>query len=99
MVRKICIVTATRADFGSLKCLIEGVETDSELELQLIVTGTHLSPEFGNTINQIIEKLPFLISSFCNNLAKLTKKTSLSFVPPALRLPSSSNSLIDPVAS
>ena len=59
MVRKICIVTATRADFGPLKCLIEGVESDSELELQLIVTGTHLSPEFGNTINQIIEsKIP-----------------------------------------
>ncbi len=59
MLRKICIVTATRADFGPLKCLIEGVEADSELELQLIVTGTHLSPEFGNTINQIIEsKIP-----------------------------------------
>lgn len=55
MSRKICIVTATRAEYGPLKCLIEGVDIDPYLELQLIVTGTHLSPEFGNTIEQIIE--------------------------------------------
>jgi len=53
--RKICVVTATRAEFGPLKCLIELIDADNELELQLIVTGTHLSPEFGYTIEQIVE--------------------------------------------
>ena len=53
MSRKICVVTATRAEYGLLKCLIDDIVNDNELELQLIVTGTHLSPEFGYTIDQI----------------------------------------------
>ncbi len=53
MSRKICVVTATRAEYGLLKCLIDDIIDDNELELQLIVTGTHLSPEFGYTIDQI----------------------------------------------
>ncbi|WP_022941183.1 UDP-N-acetylglucosamine 2-epimerase [Psychromonas hadalis] len=53
MSRKICVVTATRAEYGLLKCLIDDIVDDNELALQLIVTGTHLSPEFGYTIKQI----------------------------------------------
>jgi UDP-hydrolysing UDP-N-acetyl-D-glucosamine 2-epimerase len=53
--RKLCIVTATRAEYGLLKCLLAEIVADSCLELQLIVTGSHLSPEFGYTANQIIE--------------------------------------------
>ncbi|WP_318439214.1 UDP-N-acetylglucosamine 2-epimerase [Photobacterium leiognathi] len=51
--RKICVVTATRAEYGPLKPLISDLFFDDEVELQLIVTGTHLSPEFGMTIEQI----------------------------------------------
>ncbi|HIF9339300.1 TPA: UDP-N-acetylglucosamine 2-epimerase [Photobacterium damselae] len=51
--RKICVVTATRAEYGPLKPLISDLFCDNEVELQLIVTGTHLSPEFGMTIEQI----------------------------------------------
>ena len=68
--RKICVVTATRAEYGLLKCLISDIHTDSELKLQLIVTGSHLSPEFGFTIEQIEEdkfpidkKIEILLSS------------------------------------
>lgn len=53
--RKICIVTATRAEYGLLKCLIDDVANDNELALQLVVTGSHLSPEYGYTINHIRE--------------------------------------------
>lgn len=53
--RKLCIVTATRAEYGLLKCLLDEIMADNTLELQLIVTGSHLSPEFGYTINQIID--------------------------------------------
>lgn len=59
--RTICIVTATRAEYGLMKCLIEDIHNDTDLELQLIVTGSHLSPEFGFTIQQI-EKDNFPIS-------------------------------------
>lgn len=53
--KKICIVTGTRAEYGLLYWLIKEIENDKDLELQLIVTGMHLSPEFGLTY-QTIEK-------------------------------------------
>lgn len=53
--KKICVVTATRAEYGVLKNLIERIHLDKELELCLIVTGTHLSVEYGYTIKEIIE--------------------------------------------
>lgn len=51
--RKICVVTGSRADYGLLKWLLEGIEKESSLKLQLIVTGSHLSPEFGLTYKEI----------------------------------------------
>ncbi|MGI9526131.1 MAG: UDP-N-acetylglucosamine 2-epimerase [Weeksellaceae bacterium] len=54
--RKVCIVTGTRAEFGLLRPLIEKIEKDKDFQLQLVATGMHLSPEFGNTINEIEEK-------------------------------------------
>lgn len=51
--RKICVVTATRAEYGLLKCLLDDIVQDDQLELQLVVTGSHLSPEFGLTVEQI----------------------------------------------
>lgn len=53
--RKICIVTGTRAEYGLLYWLIKEIEADSKFQLLLIVTGMHLSPEFGLTY-QTIEK-------------------------------------------
>ena len=50
---KICIATGTRAENGLLKPLIEKISADSDLTLQLLVTGAHLSPEFGLTYKQI----------------------------------------------
>lgn len=53
--KKICIVTATRAEYGLLSSVIRKIEEDPECELQLIVTGTHLEPEYGNTYKEIEE--------------------------------------------
>ena len=68
--RRICVVTGTRAEYGLLYWLMKGIQSDDELELQLIVTGMHLSPEFGLTYRQIEEdgflideKLEMLLSS------------------------------------
>lgn len=52
--KKICIATGTRAEYGLLKTVIDLVDRDNELELHLAVTGMHLSNEFGMTINEII---------------------------------------------
>ena len=51
--RKICVVTGTRAEYGLLFLLMKAIDSDKELELQIIVTGMHLSSEFGNTYQQI----------------------------------------------
>jgi GDP/UDP-N,N'-diacetylbacillosamine 2-epimerase (hydrolysing) len=51
--RKICIVTGSRAEYGLLYWLIKEVEADQDFELQLIVTGSHLSSEFGLTYKEI----------------------------------------------
>jgi GDP/UDP-N,N'-diacetylbacillosamine 2-epimerase (hydrolysing) len=59
--RKICIVTGTRAEYGLLYWLMKEIDADKELELQIIATGMHLSPEFGNTYRQI-EKDGFIIT-------------------------------------
>lgn len=67
--RKICVVTATRAEYGSLYWIMKEIENAKELELQLIVTGTHLSPEFGLTYKEIEKdfkidkKIEILLSS------------------------------------
>ncbi len=59
--KKICIVTATRAEYGVLRNTIKHIQSDQELELSLVVTGTHLSEEFGMTVNEI-EEDGFLIN-------------------------------------
>lgn len=67
--RKICVVTGTRAEYGLLYWLMKEIESDDVLELQLIVTGMHLSPEFGLTYKtiekefQIDKKIEMLLSS------------------------------------
>jgi GDP/UDP-N,N'-diacetylbacillosamine 2-epimerase (hydrolysing) len=51
--KKICVVTGTRAEYGLLRWVMEGILESRVLELQLVVTGMHLSPEFGMTVNAI----------------------------------------------
>lgn len=70
MKRKICIFTGTRAEYGLLKPLIEEIKKDSDLQLQIIASGTHLSAEFGLTYREIEkdgfkinEKIEMLLSS------------------------------------
>ena len=51
--RKICIITGTRAEYGLLRWVMQGIKEDQELILQIIATGAHLSPEFGLTYREI----------------------------------------------
>lgn len=66
---KICIVTGTRAEYGLLYWLMKEIEADKDLELQVIVTGMHLSSEFGLTFKEIEQefkidkKIEMLLSS------------------------------------
>jgi len=53
MKRKICVVTGSRADYGLLKWLMQEIKNDADLELQILVTGMHLSETFGSTYKEI----------------------------------------------
>ena len=53
--RKICVVTGSRAEYGLLYWLLKDLQADPELDLQLVVTGMHLSSRFGSTYKLIEE--------------------------------------------
>ncbi len=68
--KKVAVFTGTRAEYGLLFWLLKDIQNDPSLTLQLIVSGMHLSPEFGNTFKQIEkdgfhidEKIEILLSS------------------------------------
>jgi len=53
MKRRICVISGTRAEYGLLRWVMQGIKDDPALTLQLIVTGMHLSPEYGLTFRPI----------------------------------------------
>lgn len=53
--KRICVITATRAEYGLLFPVLKEIENSPDLELQLIVSGTHLSQDFGYTKNEIVK--------------------------------------------
>ena len=75
--RKIAVVTGTRAEYGLLYWIINGIYEDASLELQLIVTGMHLSPEFGMTVREI-EKDGFSISERVEMLLSSDTKEAIA---------------------
>lgn len=82
---KICVVTGTRAEYGLLRWVMQGIKDSSLLDLQLIATGMHLSPEFGLTIKDIEadgfsidRKLEMLLSS--DSAAGITKSIGLGII-------------------
>jgi len=83
--KKICVISGTRAEYGLLRGVIEGIVKSSEMNLQLIATGMHLSPEFGLTVNEIIadgyfidRKIEMLLSS--DTQVGITKSVGLAMI-------------------
>lgn len=83
--KKVCIVTGTRAEYGVLKPIIQKVHQSDDLELQLVVTGMHLSPEFGLTYHEIekdnypiTSKIEMLLSS--DTSVGITKSMGIALI-------------------
>lgn len=55
MAYHVCVVTGTRAEYGLLKELLFRLKSNEEIDLNLLVTGSHLSELFGNTQQEIIK--------------------------------------------
>ena len=77
MKRKVCIFTGTRAEYGLLYWLMKEIQNEPDLELQLIVAGTHLSPEFGLTYKEI-EKEGFKIDKKVEMLLSADTPSAIS---------------------
>ncbi|QBM16367.1 GDP/UDP-N,N'-diacetylbacillosamine 2-epimerase (hydrolyzing) [Marinobacter sp. JH2] len=85
MTRKVCVVTGTRAEFGLLRWLMGEIQSHPQLELQVVATGMHLSPEFGSTYREIEEagfeinaRVEMLLSSDTNTA--VTKSMGLGVI-------------------
>ncbi len=85
MKRTVCVVTGSRAEYGLLRPLLDEVRNDAHLVLQLVATGSHLSPEFGLTFREIerdgfdiTEKLEILTSS--DTVTGTTKAMGLAMI-------------------
>ncbi|MCP9610600.1 UDP-N-acetylglucosamine 2-epimerase [Coprobacter tertius] len=75
--RKICIVTGTRAEYGLLSRLMRFIEEDVDMQLQIIATNMHLSPEFGLTYREI-EKDGFKINKKVEMLLSADTSSSVA---------------------
>lgn len=85
MSRKICVVTGTRAEFGLLRWLMHEIQHEPELELQVLATGMHLSPEFGLTYREVEQagfainvKIEMLLSA--DTASAVTKSMGLGLI-------------------
>ncbi len=83
--RKICVVTGTRAEYGLLYLLMKSIQEGPNLSLQVVVTGAHLSPEFGLTYKEIEKdgfkidyKVEMLLSS--DTSSGISKSTGLGLI-------------------
>ncbi|MCA6222231.1 UDP-N-acetylglucosamine 2-epimerase [Photorhabdus antumapuensis] len=80
MMRKICYITGTRADFGLIQSTLTKINQHPELQLSLAVTGMHLDPKFGLTQKEIFAcKLDtYVVDSCLNDDSRLSISCSIS---------------------
>lgn len=83
--RKICVITGTRADYGLLQWLMNEIKEDKYLKLQVIATGMHLSSEYGNTFAEIEKdgfKIDFKVENLLNSdtAVGVTKSVGLGII-------------------
>lgn len=85
MTKKICVLTATRAEYGLLKPIIIRLRSIPEFDVRVVVTGAHLSPEFGLTYREIEqdginidEKIEILLSN--DTPAAVSKSMGLAMI-------------------
>lgn len=83
--RRIAVLTGTRADYGLLRWIMTAIDQAPDFELVLLVTGSHLSPDFGFTLDEIradgwrpAEEIEILLSS--DSGAAMAKSMGLGLI-------------------
>ena len=74
--KNIAVATTSRADYGILHPLLREIDNDKELTLHLLISGSHLSKEYGNTLSEIISD-GFQDHTIFNVLERADSKTNL----------------------
>ena len=84
-IRKVCVITGTRAEYGLLYLLMKGLKEEKAVNLMVVVTGSHLSPEFGLTYSEIEKdgfnidrKVEMLLSA--DTSSAISKSTGLGII-------------------
>ncbi len=83
--KKICVITGTRAEYGLLYWLMKGIDSSKNLQLQIVASGMHLSTEFGLTYREI-EKDGFTIDKkiemvlSADTSSSITKSTGIGMI-------------------
>ncbi len=77
VIKKICVVTGARAEYGLFYPVLKKIQASDKLKLQLIVTTMHLSEAFGNTYQQI-ENDGFVIDEKIENLIASNTKSAIA---------------------
>ena len=54
MKRRIAVITSSRADYSHLYWPLRDLSDNENVDLKIVALGSHLSPEFGNTIQEIV---------------------------------------------
>jgi len=82
---KLCVVTGSRSEYGLLYPLMKLIKADDDIDMQVVVTGMHLSPEFGLTYREvekdgfaIDEKVEMLLSGDTD--VAIAKSTGLGLI-------------------
>ena len=85
MNRRVCVITGSRAEYGLLRWVMEGIRDSESLDLQVVATGMHLAPEFGSTYLEIERdgfvidrKVEMLVSS--DTATGVTKSMGLALI-------------------
>jgi GDP/UDP-N,N'-diacetylbacillosamine 2-epimerase (hydrolysing) len=83
--KKICVITATRAEYGLLKNFLYLIKKNKKFKLDLLITGTHLEKNFGNTIKEIkkdgfkdFRKLKYFFGN--DSILSITKSVGFAMV-------------------
>lgn len=83
--KRVCVVTGSRAEYGLMRWVMQGLQDSDRCHLQTVVTGMHLSPEFGSTWKAIEDdgfaidwKVDMLLGS--DSAAGVTKSMGLATI-------------------
>lgn len=74
--KQICVVTGSRAEFGLLLPLLRKLDSHPRLQLELVITGSHLDPRYGYTLNEVHEH--FSTSHQIDTLLSSNSRVSIS---------------------